>query len=52
MAPPFLCELINKNETHVNTRLGTDHHQLIMPPISKDCFTFLERSFIYANGTK
>ena len=33
----------------MNTRLGTDHHQLIMPPISKDCFnTFLEHSFIYA----
>ena len=28
---------------------NTDHHQLIMPPISKDCSnTFLERSFIYA----
>ena len=39
-----LCELINKNESHVSTRLGTDHHQLIMPPISKDCSnTFLER---------
>ena len=37
MAPPYLCELINKKESHVNTRLGTDHHQLIMPPISKDC---------------
>ena len=49
MAPPYLCELINKKESHVNTRLGTDHHQLIMPPISKDCCnTFLERSFIYA----
>ena len=49
MAPPYLCELINKNERHVNTRLGTDHHLLIMPPISKDCSkTFLERSFIYA----
>ena len=49
MAPPYLCELINKNESHVNTRLGTDHHQLIMPPISKDCSsTFLERAFIYA----
>ena len=36
-------------KSHVNTRLGTDHHQLIMPPISKDCSnTFLERSFIYA----
>ena len=50
IAPPFLCELINKKESHVNTRLGTDHHQLIMPPISKDCSnTFLERSFIYAD---
>ena len=30
-------------------RLGADHHQLIMPPIGKDCLnTFLERSFIYA----
>ena len=49
MAPPYLCELIHKKESHVNTRLGTDHHQLIMPPISKDCSnTFLERSFIYA----
>ena len=49
MAPPYLCELINKQESHVNTRLGTDHHQLIMPPTSKHCSnTFLERSFIYA----
>ena len=45
MAPPYLCELINKKGSHVNT----DLHQLIMPPISKDCsYTFLERSFIYA----
>ena len=30
-------------------RLATDHHQLVMPPISTDCYnTFLERSFIYA----
>ena len=29
---PYLCELINKKESHVNTRLGTDHHHLIMPP--------------------
>ena len=37
MAPPYLCELINKKESHVNTRLGTDHHRLNnMPPISKD----------------
>ena len=49
LAPPYLCELINKKDSHVNTRLGTDHHQLIMPPISKDCSnTFLEHSFIYA----
>ena len=47
IAPPYLCELILKS--HVNTRLGTDHHQIIMPPISMDCSkTFLERSFIYA----
>ena len=38
MAPPYLCELINKKESHVNTRLGTDHHQLIMLPINKDCY--------------
>ena len=44
IAPSYL------NESHVNTQLGTDHHQLIMPPISKDCSnTFLERSFIYAS---
>ena len=49
MAPPYLCELINKKESHVDSRLGTVHHQLIMPPSSKDCSnTFLERSFIYA----
>ena len=48
-APPYLCELINKKENHVNIRLGTDHHQLIMLPISKDCSnTFLECSFIHA----
>ena len=42
-------ELINKKESHVNTHLGTDHHQLITLPISKDCSnTFLERSFLYA----
>ena len=48
MASSYLCELINKKENHVNTRLRTNH-QLIMPPISKDCSnTFLERSFTYA----
>ena len=48
VAPPYSCELINKKESRVNTLLGIDHHQLIMPPISKDCANpFLERSFIY-----
>ena len=33
----------------MNTRLGTDLHQLIIPQISKDCSnTFLESSFINA----
>ena len=49
IAPTNLCELISRRESSVNTRLGSDQHQLIMPPISKDCSnTFLERSFIYA----
>ena len=49
IAPTYLCELISRRESSVHTRLGADHHQLIMPPISKDCSnTFLERSFIYA----
>ena len=34
---PYLCELVSRRESSVNTRLGSDHHQLIMPPISKDC---------------
>ena len=49
IAPTYLCELISRRESSVNTRLGADYHQLIMPPISKDCSnTFRERSFIYA----
>ena len=49
IAPTYLCELISRRESSVNTRLGADHYQLIMPPISKDCSNnFLERSFIYA----
>ena len=36
IALPYLCELNNKKESHVNTQLGTDHDQLIMLPISKD----------------
>ena len=43
MASSYLCELINKKESHVNTRLRNDHHQLIMASISKDCLkTFLK----------
>ena len=49
IVPTYLCELISRKESYVNTRLGSDQHQLIMPPISKDCSnTFLERSFNYA----
>ena len=49
IAPTYLCKLISRSESSVNTRLGADHHQLSMPPISKDCSNnFLERSFIYA----
>ena len=48
IALTYLCELISRRESSVNTRLGADYHQL-MPSISKDCSnTFLERSFIYA----
>ena len=50
MAPPYLCELINKKESC--EYLGTDHHQLIMPPISKDCSnTFHSFMLLHANGT-
>ena len=49
IAPTYLCELISRRESSVNTLLGADHHQLIMPSISKDCSnSFLEHSFIYA----
>ena len=37
IAPTYLCELISRRESFVNTRLGADHHQPFMPPISKDC---------------
>ena len=37
----------------MNTRLGTDHHQLIMPPISKDCSLSVHSlMLLHANGTK
>ena len=49
IAPTYLCALISRRESSVNMRLGSDQHQIIMPPISKDCSnTFLERSFIYS----
>ena len=55
IAPSYLCELITKKESHVNTRLGTDHLQLIMQPISRIVLTlFLNvHSFmlLHANGT-
>ena len=50
IAPTYLCELTSRRKSSVNTRLGADYHQLIMPPISKDCSnTFLEGLFIYAS---
>ena len=50
IAPTYLCQLISRREScFVTTRLGADHHQLIMPLISKNCSNaFLGRSFIYA----
>ena len=49
MTSYYLCELISRRKSYVNTRLGGNHPQIIMPPISKDCSnTFLERSFTYA----
>ena len=47
IAPTYLCELINRREISANTWLGSEQHQLIMPPISKDCSNnFLDRSFM------
>ena len=49
IAPTYLCELISRRKSSANTRLGSDQHQLIIPPISKVFSnTLLERSFIYA----
>ena len=48
IAASYLCDLISRKESNVNTRFGSDHHQLIISTIGKDCSnTFLERSFIY-----
>ena len=33
MAPPYLRELISRKESSANTRLRTDHHNLIIPLI-------------------
>ena len=44
----YLCELISRKESSVNTQLAADQHLLIMPAISKDCSNnFLDRSWIY-----
>ena len=55
IVPTYLCELISRRESSVNTQLGADHHQLIMPPISKDCSnTFLSVHScmpLHTNGT-
>ena len=56
ITPTYLCELISRRESSVNTRLGADHHQLIMPPISKDFVQTLFLSVhsfmpLHANGT-
>ena len=49
MAPPYLCELINKKESHVNTRLGTDHHQVkIVLTLFLNGHSFM---LLHANGT-
>ena len=63
IAPPYLCELIIKKKKIdlelitisllyrqlVKIVQTTDYHQLIIPPISKDCSNiFLDRSFKYA----
>ena len=56
MAPPYLGEFIRtKKESHVNTRLESDHHQLIMRQLVRIVLTlFLNaHSFmqLHANGT-
>ena len=54
ITPVLKSELISRRESSVNTRLGIDHHQLIMPPIIKDCSNTLSvHSFmpLHANGT-
>ena len=55
MAPPYLCELINKKESHVNTRLGMIIISLLCHQLVKIVLTlFLNvHSFklLHANGT-
>ena len=51
IVPTYLCELISRIESPGNTRLGADHHQLISPPISKDCSnTILKRQILINSG--
>ena len=55
IAPTYLCEMISRRESSVNTCLGADHHQLIMLPI----ITIIQTLFLsvhsfmplHANGT-
>ena len=56
IAPTYLCELISRRESSVNTRLGANHHQLIMPPILVKIVQTLFLSVhsfmpLHANGT-
>ena len=59
MAPPYLCELINKKESHVNTRLGTDHHHYIITSLHHQLVRIVLTLFLsvhsfmllHANGT-
>ena len=49
MAPPYLCELINKKESHVNARLGTDH-QLVRTVLTLS-LSFHSFMLLHANET-
>ena len=42
-------EVISRKKSYVDTQLGTNHRQLIMPSIRMHCSNiFLERSVVYA----
>ena len=45
----YLCSLVEKRESVVNTRSSQDRYLLRKPPISRDCSNiFLRLSFLYA----